>query len=186
VAPLSEHHSSLASIALSSLYCELTLRTLVAANSHTAPVLAGALLLGFGVISTAEQSRAHRMGYADAQEGAHSRTAFRNAEKKYKRYTHASSNSKRSRRSAFHPIILETLARNLMICDFLEESFQSPDHFSNVLFDTLSSCHPVIARQLVWRRRLKSYTRHCVRWRTSVLTRDVRVRYRTLKESYCW
>jgi alkylated DNA repair protein alkB family protein 1 len=38
------------------------------------------------------------MGYADAQEGAHSRTAFRNAEKKYKRYTHASSNSKRSRR----------------------------------------------------------------------------------------
>jgi hypothetical protein len=37
------------------------------------------------------------MGYEDAQAGAHMRTAFRNAEKHYKRYTQASSLSKSSR-----------------------------------------------------------------------------------------
>ncbi|KAG0603994.1 hypothetical protein M758_10G136000 [Ceratodon purpureus] len=39
------------------------------------------------------------MGYADAQEGAFSRTAFRSAEKKYKRYTHVSSAKSRNQRS---------------------------------------------------------------------------------------
>lgn len=39
------------------------------------------------------------MGYADAQEGAFSRTAFRSAEKKYKRYTHVSSVKSRNQRS---------------------------------------------------------------------------------------
>lgn len=39
------------------------------------------------------------MGYADAQEGAFSRTAFRSAEKKYKRYTHVSSAKSRNHRS---------------------------------------------------------------------------------------
>jgi hypothetical protein len=38
------------------------------------------------------------MGYEDAQAGAHMRTAFRNAEKHYKRYTQASSLSKSSRK----------------------------------------------------------------------------------------
>jgi ABC-type Fe3+ transport system permease subunit len=45
------------------------------------------------------------MGYADAQEGAISRTAFRSAEKKYKRYTHLSSAKSRNQRSRRYGLI---------------------------------------------------------------------------------